>query len=169
MVLRDEKGAASVLVIVLMLVLIILGLAIASTSISNMNLSKKKSDWVLNYYELSGEAEKKLADIIDVINLAKERSADDEEFKEMLNREFAGKDFRFAIPYGQVGGDCSLYFDIKEEDSLYNKRLEVSLAIPLDRNAKEPYQITKYALLQEPLLQEEKEEFVDPFENMEDN
>ncbi len=167
-VIKEERGASSVLVIILMLVLIILGLAIASTSISNMHLSQKKSDWLLNYYQLIGEAEKQLADINEVIIEARKNSNNDEEYKEILNEKLSQGSCRLAMPYRQEGGDCSLHFEVNEEGSQYKKRIEVSLAIPLERKAKVPYHITKYALLQEALLQEEAEEFLDPFKHMDD-
>lgn len=61
--LRNNKGAASVLVIVMMLVLVVFGLAMVTTALAQSRLSDSHETWVIDYYELEQEAQMMIADI----------------------------------------------------------------------------------------------------------
>ncbi len=153
----------------LMVVLIILGLAIASTSISNRKLSDKKTKWLVSYYELSGDAEIKISEINAVLMQAKKSATSNENFKKYIEDVLKPLDVKAAMPYGSNSlGDCNISFEIREESSLFNKRIFVNMIVPLDLNYEgELYQISNYQLIQEPLVKEELDEYrEDPFENM---
>lgn len=163
---KDEKGASSVLVIILMIVLIILGLAIATTSISNINLSKKKTSWLTDYYELNMQAQQKLNTIDKIISSTKLSSNSDKQYRELLEKNFSDNDILFAMPYNQPTGDCTVKFSIKKQGSEYNKRINVSLLVPLKKINTDDYYIIEYRLLQDSLVKDQPDEFVDPFEHI---
>lgn len=60
---RDNKGAASVLVIVMMLVLVVFGLAMVTTALAQSRLSQSHETWVADYYELEKDAQAMIAEI----------------------------------------------------------------------------------------------------------
>ncbi len=167
--LKENNGASSVLVIIMMVVLVILGLAIATTSISNRKLSDKKTKWLKSYYELSGEAQIKISEIDEAINSSRSTAKDEEGYAKEIAKNLKNTGVKVAMPYVvDKMSSCNISFEIKEEGSKFNKRLFVNMMVPLDLDYRgDIYQLTNYQLIQEPLVKEEEDEFMEnPFENM---
>ncbi len=163
--LKAKDGASSILVIIMMLVLIILSLAIASTSISNRKLSEKKQKWLNSYYALDSKAQETLAKIDTEIKLSKLTSESADEYKKKLDENLKKlEQIQYCLPYNEKYGDINISYEIKEDDSNYNKRIFVNIVVPLiKKDEADDYHITCYQLLQEPLVQEETMEFENPF------
>ncbi len=164
-----EKGASSVLVIIVLVVLIILGLAIMTTSLANKRLSEKKSTWLSKYYELDGRAQEKISEIDEIINQSKYLASSNEAYGSLLEKNLQKNGTEYMMPMFLEGviGDCKISFFVEEEDSPYNKKLEVTMLVPLDIFSDKNYQILNYQLTQDSLLKDDEVEFEDPFQHME--
>ena len=73
-ILKDTRGASSILVIIMMVVLLVFGLAVLTTSLSNVRLGERKRAWLSEYYALEGFSESELSKI-DGLLLQAESSA----------------------------------------------------------------------------------------------
>lgn len=53
---KSEHGSSSVLVVMMMTVLLVFGLAIFSTALTNRKLVDKKTQWIVEYYQVENVA-----------------------------------------------------------------------------------------------------------------
>ncbi len=72
MILKNEKGASSVLVILMMIVLVVFGLSALSSSLAGIRLSDRSFAWSEEYYVLESQAEKTLFEIDRILAKAEE-------------------------------------------------------------------------------------------------
>ena len=143
---RNEKGASSIIVILLMIVLIVLGLAAFSASYSNYRLGQKTVTWSEEYYLLEKQAEEKLFIIdralIDSFNETKNEFDYFSTLFEKLNENNIN-------PYYD-DGQVFIRMNFKDESD-DPKNLSVVLKINYPENKKR-YSVIEWLIWQEPFL-----------------
>ncbi len=152
--LKDTRGASSILVIVMMVVLLVFGLAVLTTSLSNVRLGERKRAWLTEYYALEGVSESEMSKI-DGLLLQAEASArayietDDYMDDYMIDGPLSTslKQQIFALAYNDTMGelisdsiagqeDASLYLATPDIEAITNgasidaSRLNFSVALP---------------------------------------
>ncbi len=153
-ILKDTRGASSILVIIMMVVLLVFGLAVLTTSLSNVRLGERKRAWLTEYYALEGVSESEMSKI-DGLLLQAEASArayietDDYMDDYMTDGPLSTslKQQIFALAYNDTMGelisdsiagqeDASLYLATPDIEAITNgasidaSRLNFSVALP---------------------------------------
>ncbi|MFO7637162.1 MAG: hypothetical protein R6W96_07620 [Clostridia bacterium] len=144
---KNQKGATSVIVILIMLVLLVFGLAAFSASYSNYTLGQRSVRWSAEFYALEDKAEETLHVIDKILVESRAEASLPTEYLDIAYGKLLNEQFTISRDE-----DKNLVMDLVFFDWMGNdpKHLQVRLLIHEQDTEGKRYTITEWFIWQEP-------------------